>query len=186
MPPEPENGGMEEVRLSDYGLTEAIVTDIRAREQRQFQFFVKLTAGGCGLLWLVLTALIYANSARRAPLLGLVVSPLLGLLGAGIGALPVMIVSALLSPVLCPRHAQAKALERYEAAASRIRACDVCVLARGDHSPKREVAYCAICDAWLCPECRQRYDLRAVAVLKRAVRSPAEGKDQHAAGSGGS
>lgn len=167
---------MEQIQLRDYGLTEAIVAEIRARDQRQFRLFVTATAWGCGLLWLVLTILIYTNSVRSDPILGLVVSPLLGLLGAGIGALPIMIASAILSFVLCPRHAKAEALKRYEAAASRIRVCDVCALALGDHSPKRDVAYCGMCDAWLCPDCRQRYDLRAIAALKRKVRGSTDQK----------
>jgi hypothetical protein len=164
---------MSQPRLGDYGLTEDLVAEIHAREQRQFEVFVRLSGWGCGMVWLALTIVVYARSARSSPLLGLAVAPFLGVLGAAVAALPITLVSGVLSLVACPRHPQAKALERYEAAAAETRPCDVCVLARGDHSPKRHVAYCGVCSAWLCADCRQRYDLRAIAALKRRLQEPA-------------
>lgn len=43
--------------------------------------------------------------------------------------------------------------------------CDVCVLVKGEHTPKR-VSFCGLCGAWLCEECQKRYDLRAIAMIK--------------------
>jgi hypothetical protein len=44
--------------------------------------------------------------------------------------------------------------------------CDVHSILDGDGS-LREVKYCPVCDANLCDDCRGRYDLRAVAAIKR-------------------
>jgi hypothetical protein len=152
----------------DFGLTESTIAEIRARDQGQARLFARLLVGGGAVLWLALTVLIYAYSGHRPSLPGLVMPPLLGALGAVIGSLPIAIVSALVSWIAYPRHPQADALERCEAATARIRTCDVCHLARGDDAPKPDVAYCGRCGAWLCPACRARYDLRAIAALKRA------------------
>ena len=79
-------------------------------------------------------------------------APLLGGLGAVIGGLPIAILGAVVSWLAYPRHPQAGALERYEAATAGIRVCDVCRLARGDGTPKEGVAYCGRCGAWICPD----------------------------------
>jgi len=160
---------MDTARLEEeYGLSEAVVDEIRARDQRQLELFLKLTGGSAAVLWLFLTVSVYARSFGSAPVLGLLVAPLLALLGAVIGALPIALVCGVGVLVLCPRHPMAGALERYQAAHSRTRPCDVCILVRGDHGPRPGVAYCARCDAWLCPDCRGRFDLRAIAALRAA------------------
>ena len=159
---------MPQVAPSDFGLTEKAIEEIRARDERQARLFARFLMGGCGALWLVFSALIYAHSARRAPLLGLVMAPLLGGLGAAIGGLPIAVLAGVVSWMAYPKHPLAAALESYEAATAGIRACDVCLLALGDGTPKEGVAYCGRCGAFLCPDCRRRYDLRAIAALKRA------------------
>jgi hypothetical protein len=151
----------------DFGLSERLIPEIRARDERQARLFVRLLLWGTGALWLSLTLLVYAHSAGRAPVLGLVMAPVLGGLGAGIGSLPVAVLCGLLSWLACPPHPKARALERYEAAIAGTRVCDVCRLARGDETPKDGVTYCGRCGAWICPDCRGRYDLRAIAALKR-------------------
>jgi hypothetical protein len=158
---------MSSILPSDFGLTEGLIEEIRARDERQARLFARFLIGGCGALWLALTALVYAYSAHRAPVLGLVMAPVLGALGAVIGGLPIAILGGIVSWLSFPRHPQAGALERYETATAGIRTCDVCRLARGDDTPKEGVAYCGRCGAWICPECRRRYDLRAIAALKR-------------------
>jgi hypothetical protein len=158
---------MARILPGDFGLTETAIEEIRVRDERQAHLFVRFLLGGCGALWLVFTALIYGHSASRAPLLALLVAPLLGGLGAVIGGLPVAILGAVVSWLAYPAHPLAGALERYEAATAGIHLCDVCRLARGDSTPKEGVAYCGRCGAWICPECRRRYDLRAIAALKR-------------------
>ena len=160
---------MPQVVPSDFGLTDEAIEEIRARDERQARLFARLLMGGCGALWLVFSALIYAHSATRAPLLGLVMAPLLGGLGAAIGGLPIAILGGVVSWVAYPKHPLAGALERYEEATAGIRVCDVCRLANGDETPKEDVAYCGRCGAWICPDCRRRYDLRAIAALKRAA-----------------
>jgi hypothetical protein len=156
----------------EFGLTERAIEQIRVRDERQAHLFARFLMGGCGALWLLFTVLIYAYSARRAPLLGLVMAPLLGGLGAVIGSLPVAILGAIVSWLAYPTHPLAGALERYEAATAGIRVCDVCRLARGDSTPKEGVVYCGRCGAWICPDCRRRYDLRAIAALKRDRAAP--------------
>ncbi len=163
-------------RLEEYGLSETIVDEIRAREQRQFELFVKMTGAGSGVVWLLLTVFLYSHSFRQAPLLGLAAAPLLALVGAVVGALPIAIGSALGVLLFYPRHPRAKALQQYEADTTPVRQCDVCILARGDLRLREGVTYCARCDAWICPECRARYDLRAIAALRaRANRKPDQG-----------
>jgi hypothetical protein len=49
------------------------------------------------------------------------------------------------------------------------RPCDVCLWAKGDSSPKPTVAYCGLCGAWICDDCRPKWTLRGVAALKRAM-----------------
>ena len=158
---------MSGVRPADFGLTESTIDEIRARDQGQARLFARVLTGGCGVLWLVLTALIYGYAVRRAPFLGLVMAPVLGGIGAVIGAPPIVILGALVSWLVYPRHPKARALERYEAAAARFRPCDVCRLALGDSTPREGVTYCGRCEAWICPACRRRYDRRAIAALKR-------------------
>jgi hypothetical protein len=160
---------------SDFGLTDKAIEEIRARDEGQATLFVRLLLGGCGALWLAFTVFIYAHSARRAPLLGLLVAPLLGGLGAAIGGLPIAMLGAIVSWLAYPKHPQAGALERYEVATAGIRVCDVCRLASGDNTPKEGVSYCGRCGAWICPECRGRYDLRAIAALKRGRSGAAPG-----------
>jgi len=165
---------MPPVVPSDFGLTEETIAEIRARDERQARLFARLLMGGCGALWLVLSALIYSHSARRAPLLGLLMAPLLGGLGAAIGGLPIAILGGAVSWLAYPRHPQTGALQAYETATAGIRVCDVCLLAMGDDTPKEGVMYCGRCGAWICPTCRRRYDLRAIAALKRARAQGAE------------
>lgn len=160
-------GAMAHIVPEDFGLTKGLIEEIRARDEKQAELFVRLLLGGCGALWLALTLLIYVHTTRRASLMSVAVPPLLGALGAGIGGLPVAILSAAVSWLVYPKHPGAAALERYEAASAGIRACDVCRLARGDNTLKEGVAYCGRCGAWICPDCRRRYDLRAIAALKR-------------------
>ena len=156
---------------AEFGLTEGTIREIRARDERQADLFVRVVLGSLGGLWLTFTVLIYAYSARRAPLLGLVMAPLLAGLGAVIAGLPIAMVGGLLSWLVYPPHPMSAALERYEAATVGVRTCDVCRLARGDSTPRKGVSYCGRCDAWMCPECRRRYDRRAIAALRRRAGS---------------
>ncbi len=158
----------------DFGLTERLIEEIRQRDERQARLFVQLLLWGCGGLWVVLTGLVYVHAAPRTPLVGLVMAPLLGALGAVIGGLPLAVLAGALSWIRHPPHPKARALERYEAATAGIRTCDVCVLARQDDTPKEGVSFCGRCGAWICPECRRRYDLRAIAALKRGYGGPSE------------
>ena len=158
---------MARARPEDFGLSEGLIEKIRARDEKQAQLFVYLLVRGVAVVFLLLAVLIYVRSLERAPLTGLVMAPLLGALGAAIAALPIAILSALFSWFLDPRHPLSGPLERYESATAGIRVCDVCRLARGDETPKENVSYCGRCGAYLCPDCRQRYDLRAIAALKR-------------------
>ena len=166
---------MPGVLPADYGLTDSTIEEIRARDERQARLFARFLMGGCGALWLALTALVYGYSVRRAPFLGLAMAPLLGGLGAVIGGLPIAILGGIVSWLFYPPHPKAAALERYEAATAGIRPCDVCRLAQGDGTPKNGVTYCGRCGAWICPACRRRYDLRAIAALKRG-RAPEGGR----------
>jgi len=159
---------MPEILPGEYGLTESTIQEIRARDERQAALFVRFVLGGFGALWLTFTVLIYSYSARRAPLLGLVMAPLLAGLGAVIAGLPIAMLSGLFSWLVYPPHPMSAALARYEAATAGIRPCDVCRLTLGDSTPKEGVSYCGRCGAWICPDCRRRYDLRAIAALKRA------------------
>jgi len=153
-------------RLEDHGLSKAIVEEVRAHERRQFELFVRVTGGAVAVVWVILTILVYSRSFERTPILGLVASFLLALLGAVIAAFPLAIVCGAGVLLLCPRHPRAKAVEHYETATAQVRTCDVCVLARRDDGVKEDVSYCARCNAWLCPACRGRYDLRAIAALR--------------------
>jgi hypothetical protein len=159
---------MPRVNPGEFGLTEAAIEEIRARDQKQADLFIRVVAGSLAALWLAFTVLIYVHSARRAPLFGLVTAPVLAGLGAVIAGLPIALLGGLVSWIVYPPHPKSAALERYEAATAGIRICDVCVLALGDDTPKEGVAYCGRCRAWICPDCRRRYDLRAIAALKRA------------------
>ena len=158
---------MAGTRPEDYGLSESLIEEIRARDRRQAQLFVDLLLRGVGAVFVLLAAFVYLRSLPGSPLAGLVIAPLLGALGAVIAGLPIAVLSGLFSWFLYPRHPLSGALERYEAATAGIRVCDVCRLARGDDTPKEGVAYCGRCGAFLCPDCRGRYDLRAIAALKR-------------------
>lgn len=160
---------MKKPDLGDYGLTEQLVEQIRDRERREFRLFVRLLIGGCSVLWAFLTAVTYVYWTRRSPLLGFLAASFFALIATFFGGLPVAAASALLSIIVFPRHPRASALERYERAASRLRACDVCVLARGDHGLKDDVSYCGTCAAWICGACRNRYDVRAIAALRRRL-----------------
>ena len=170
-----DNTVMARILPSDFGLTERAIEEIRARDERQSLLFARFLLAGCGALWLLFTALIYTYSAARDPLLGLVMAPLLGGLGAVIGGLPIAILGAVVSWLAYPTHPQAGALHRYEAATAGIRVCDVCRLACGDSAPKEGVIYCGRCGAWICPGCQRRYDLRAIAALKRGRSGAAPG-----------
>ncbi len=166
---------MAEILPGAYGLTEATIREIRTRDRRQADLFVRIVVGTLATLWLTFTVLIYLHASRRAPLLGLVMAPLLGGLGAVIAGLPVAMVGGLLSWLAHPPHPMSAALERYEAATAGIRTCDVCLLAKGDSMPKSGVSFCGRCDAWICPECRRRYDRRAIAALKRGTAGSSAG-----------
>lgn len=154
-------------RPEDFGLSDRLIEEIRAGERRQGELFVYLLVRGVAVAFAVLAFWLYSRSWREAPLAGLLVAPLLAALGAVIAGLPIAVLSALASWFLHPRHPLSGALERYEAATAGIRVCDVCRLARGDASPKEGVSYCGRCGAYLCPACRDRYDLRAIAALKQ-------------------
>ncbi len=167
---------MAEILPGAYGLTEGTIREIRARDRRQADLFARIVVGTLGTLWLIFTVLVYLHASRRAPLLGLVMAPLLGGLGAVIAGLPVAMVGGLLSWLAYPPHPMSAALEKYEAATVGIRTCDVCRLARGDSTPKSSVSFCGRCDAWICPECRRRYDRRAIAALKRRAAEALPGK----------
>ena len=158
---------MAGVRPEEFGLNESLIEEIRARDQKQAQLFVDLLMRGVAVVFLLLAFVIYARAFGKAPLSGLLIAPLLGAIAAVIAGLPIAILSALVSWFLYPRHPMSRVLERYEAATAGVRVCDVCRLARGDLTPKEGVAYCGRCGAYLCPDCRQRYDLRAIAALKR-------------------
>lgn len=162
-------------RPEDFGLDDRLIAEIRARDRRQAELFAYLLLRAVALAFLVLTFWIYTRSFARAPLAGLLVAPLIGALGAGIAGLPLAALSALASWLRHPRHPRAEALERYEAATADVRVCDVCRLARGDETPKPGVAWCGRCAAYLCPDCRTRYDLRAIAALKRGQLPPSDG-----------
>jgi hypothetical protein len=153
---------------ADFGLTERTIDEIRARDRRQARVFEQILTYGLGALWLTLTALVYRHAMPRAPFLGLLMAPVLGAIGAVIGAPPIAVLGALVSWLACPRHPMARALEKYEAVAATIRSCDVCRLTRDDPSLKEGVTWCGRCAAWICPACRQRYDRRVIAALKRA------------------
>jgi hypothetical protein len=157
---------------AEYGLSERTIQEIRDRDQRQADLFVRLLTVGFGATWATFTVLIYAYAARQAPLLGLVMAPLLAAIGAVIAGLPLAMVGGLVSWLAHPPHPMSAALERYEAATAGIRTCDVCRLARGDSTPKDDVSFCGRCGAWICPACRRRYDLRAIAALKRGAGAP--------------
>jgi hypothetical protein len=158
-------------RLDEFGLTEQIVEEVRTRDQRQLELFLRITGGGATAVWVILTLLVYLHSSRQHPLLGLVAAPLLGLVGAVIATLPLAILCGLGVLLLYPRHRYAGAVEEYQESLAHVRPCDVCILARGDHEPREDVFYCSRCNAWLCPECRKRYDLRAIAALRARVQS---------------
>jgi hypothetical protein len=154
-------------RPEDFGLSDAAIAEIRARDERQARLFVDLLLHGVGLVFGVLAVVLYVRGFSRSPISGLLVAPLLGALGAAVAGLPIAIASALFSWFLHPRHPLSGALERYEAATAGIRTCDVCRLARGDETAKEGVIWCGRCGAYVCPDCRGRYDLRAIAALKR-------------------
>jgi hypothetical protein len=156
-------------RPEDFSLSEGLIDEIRARDQKQAQLFVYLLLRGVAAVFVILAFAIYAHSFARAPLTGLVIAPLLGAFGAVVAGLPIAVLSALFSWFLYPQHPMSQALARYEAATAGIRVCDVCQLARGDATPKEGVSYCGRCGAYLCPDCRQRYDLRAIAAIKRGL-----------------
>ena len=46
-------------------------------------------------------------------------------------------------------------------------ACDVHALLKNDSSPKPSARYCAICDAFICDECRANWTARFSAFFKR-------------------
>jgi hypothetical protein len=157
---------MPGLQPADFGLTESAIEEIRARDRKQARLFVDLVRGGCGALWLVLTVLAYTSSARRSPLLGLVMAPLLGAVGAAIGGLPIAVVAGVIAWLRHPPHPGAGALERYEVATAGVRTCDVCRLALGDSTPREGVSWCGRCGAWICPACRRRDARRAIAALR--------------------
>jgi len=151
-----------------HGLPDAVVAEIERRDQRQFELFVRVTGGGALVLWIVLTVYVYAHAFHSAPLLGLVASPVLAVVGTVIGTLPIAVLCGAGVLLLYPAHPQARELEEYRLAHPTTGVCDVCVLVRDDHRPRPGVVYCSRCDAWLCDECRGRYDRRAIAALKAA------------------
>lgn len=160
-------------RPEDFGLDDVLMEEIRARDRNQAELFVYLLLRGVAVAFLALTFWIYTRSFAHAPLAGLLVAPLIGALGTGIAGLPIATLAALASWLRHPRHPRAEALARYEAATADVRVCDVCRLAKGDETRKPGVTWCGRCGAYLCPDCRTRYDLRAIAALKRAAGGPA-------------
>src|SRR5512137_51779 len=92
-----ENALVPPPQPGDFGLTPAVIDEIRRRGEKQARLFFDLVRWSCGLLWLVLTVSVYAGSAQKAPLLALVMAPLLGGMGAVIAGLPLAIASAVVS-----------------------------------------------------------------------------------------
>ena len=156
-------------RLAEFGLNEATLTEIRSAEERRARVFKRLLLVLCGLLWAALTAALYGRWGRGGPLLGLLGAALFAAMGAALGALPLGLLAAAASWLAAPPHPKAADLDRYEAARSQRRVCEVCALVRGNETPRHDVAFCARCNAWLCESCRRRYDLRALAALRRLL-----------------
>lgn len=155
--------------LAEFGLDEAVAEEVRRRDRARRRAFTLVMAWGFLAIWACWSAALYLFWLRTGGLGRIALAALLGLVAAGFAALPLSIVAALATAVLRPRHARAADLDRYEKEVGNVRQCDVCVLAMGDRSEKPRVAFCPRCDAWVCEGCRERYDLRAIAALKRRV-----------------
>jgi hypothetical protein len=159
-------------RLDDFGLDEALVAAIREQELRRRRAFTQILAWGSLAIWICWSALLHLLWLKTGGLARLALALALGLIPALFAALPLSVVAAIACSVFWPRHRQAVQLDRYEEACGHVRPCDVCILALQDASPKADVHYCPPCEAWICESCRRRYDLRAIAALKRRVLAP--------------
>jgi hypothetical protein len=155
--------------LAEFGLDDAIATEIRRREAGRRRWFTLVMTWGFVTIWACWSVALHLFWLGTGSLGRIALAALLGFLAALGAALPLSIVTALVTAVFWPRHPRAADLDRYEKAVGNVRPCDVCVLAMGDHSEKPRVSFCPRCDAWVCEECRGRYDLRAIAALKRRV-----------------
>lgn len=131
-----------------------------------------MLAWGSAIIWACWSAGLYLFWLRRGGLGAAALAAALGLLAAAFAALPLSLLAAIASWALAPPHSRARDLERYDAARSHVRPCDVCRLTLGDGRPKAGVSFCPKCEAWVCEGCRRRYDLRALAALKRRVGGP--------------
>lgn len=155
--------------LAEFGLDEAVAEEVRRRDRARRRAFSLILAWGFVTIWACWSVALYLLWLGRGGLGRIALAALLGLVAAGLAALPLSILTALATAVLRPRHARAADLDRYEKQVGNVRPCDVCVLAMGDRSEKPRVTFCPRCDAWVCESCRERYDLRAIAALKRRV-----------------
>jgi hypothetical protein len=155
--------------LAEFGLDEAIAEEIRHREAGRRRWFTLVMTWGFVTIWACWSMAAYLFWLTAGSLGRFALAALLGLLAALGAALPLSIVGALVTAVFRPRHARAADLDRYLKTVGNVRPCDVCVLAMGDHSEKPRVSFCPRCDAWVCEACHTRYDLRAIAALKRRV-----------------
>jgi hypothetical protein len=156
-------------QLRDFGLDEALAESIRGQDARRRRAFTAIMAWGSLVIWVCWSAALYFLWLKTGPLARLALALLLGLIPAGLAAVPLSVVATIASSLFWPRHAKAADLDRYDEARGHVRSCDVCILALGDAGPKADVYFCPSCDAWICEACRRRYDLRAIAALKRRV-----------------
>lgn len=158
---------MTNALLGQYGLSQELVDEIRAFEARRSRVFRLLMLASCLGIALALAAGFLSGFAGRFSSPG----PLAGLLfaagGTALLALPVALVNTAIAWLAAPRHPKAADLDRYLAARADSNVCDVCVLVKGDYGPKPGVAFCGPCAAWICDDCRGRYDLRALAAARR-------------------
>jgi hypothetical protein len=158
-------------QLTDFGLDEAAGEAVRRQEGRRRRAFTWIMAWGSATIWVAWSAGLYFLWLRTGALSRLALALLFGLVAAALAAVPLSVVAAIACSLFWPRHPQADQLDRYEKARGNVRPCDVCIMTVGDASPKADVHYCPRCGAWICAECRPRYDLRAIAALKRRVLS---------------
>jgi len=156
-------------QLADFGLDEALAESIRAQDGRRRRGFTRIMAWGTLVIWLCWSAGLYFLWLSRGSSARLALALLFGLVPAGFAVLPLSVVASIASSLFWPRHPKGAALDRYDEARGHVRPCDVCTMALGDASPKADVYFCPTCDAWICGACRRRYDLRAIAALKRRV-----------------
>jgi len=162
-------------RLSDFELDEALVDAIREQEARRRRAFTQITVWGSLTIWICWSTLLYLLWLKTDSPARLALSLALGLIPAVFALVPLSVLATFACSLFWPRHRQAAQLDRYDEARGHVRPCDVCIMALQDRSPKADVHFCPRCDAWICEACRHRYDLRAIAALKRRVLPPPPG-----------